>query len=97
MRDALGIPAWLVRNTAQALILALAVTTDMTIHFLRRPAARDVVAEGRLLRLGRRLAVGEVSMRSDGEAGAICHVVGTYAIPSQADRRRDVDSGPRSP
>jgi uncharacterized protein (TIGR00369 family) len=66
--------------------VALAVTTDMTIHFLRRPAARDVVAEGRLLRLGRRLAVGEVSMRSEGDARAICHVVGTYAIPSEPRR-----------
>ena len=66
--------------------VALAVTTDMTIHFLRRPAARDVVAEGRLLRLGRRLAVGEVSMQSDGDGRAICHVVGTYAIPSEPRR-----------
>ena len=76
---------------------ALAVTTDMTIHFLSRPAPRDVLASGRLLKLGRRLAVGEVIMHSDGEARAICHVVGTYAIPPEAGREEiggpDVDSG----
>jgi uncharacterized protein (TIGR00369 family) len=65
---------------------ALAVTTDMTIHFLSRPAPRDVLASGGLLKLGRRLAVGEVTMHSDGDARAICHVVGTYAIPPEAGR-----------
>jgi uncharacterized protein (TIGR00369 family) len=59
----------------------LAVTTDLTFHFLTRPPPADVVASGRLLRLGRRLAVGEVMMRSDGDPRPICHVIGTYAIP----------------
>jgi acyl-coenzyme A thioesterase PaaI-like protein len=63
---------------------ALAVTTDMTVHFLSRPAPRDVLARGHLLRLGRRLAVGEVVMHSEGDPRAICHVVGTYAIPPEA-------------
>jgi uncharacterized protein (TIGR00369 family) len=66
--------------------VALAVTADMSIHFLRRPAQRDVLATGRLLKLGRRLAVGEVIMHGDGDAGPICHVVGTYAIPPQPGR-----------
>jgi uncharacterized protein (TIGR00369 family) len=66
--------------------IALAVTTDMTIHFLRRPALSDVLATGRLLKLGRRLAVGEVLMHSDDDTEPICHVVGTYAIPPQPDR-----------
>jgi uncharacterized protein (TIGR00369 family) len=65
---------------------ALAVTTDMTIHFLKRPAPKDVIATGRLLKLGQRLAVGEVSMSSDGDPRTICHVVGTYAIPPEARR-----------
>ena len=65
--------------------LALAVTTDLTIHFLSRPAQKEVLAEGRLLKLGRRLAIGEVVMRSDGAGRAICHAVGTYAIPAAAD------------
>lgn len=62
----------------------LAVTTDMTIHFLARPLPRDVIAQGRILKLGRRLAVGEVTLRTEGEADLICHVTGTYAIPPEA-------------
>jgi uncharacterized protein (TIGR00369 family) len=60
----------------------LAVTTNMTVHFLTRPAPRDVLAEGRILKLGRRLAVGQVMMRTDGAPQPICQVTGTYAIPS---------------
>jgi uncharacterized protein (TIGR00369 family) len=60
-----------------------AVTTSMSVHFLSRPAPVDVLAEGRVLKLGRRLAVGEVVMRSEGEADPVCHVTGTYAIPPQ--------------
>ena len=63
--------------------IELAVTTNLNVHFLSRPAPRDVLAEGRLLKLGRRLAVGEVIMRSDGAPEPICHVTGTYAIPPQ--------------
>lgn len=71
--------------------IALAVTTDMTIHFLSRPARRDVIAAGRILKLGRRLAIGEVVMHSvvmhsDGDPRPICHVVGTYGIPPEAVR-----------
>ena len=58
-----------------------AVTTSMTVHFLTRPAPRDVLAEGRILKLGRRLAVGEVLMRTEGLPQPICQVTGTYAIP----------------
>jgi acyl-coenzyme A thioesterase PaaI-like protein len=63
----------------------LAVTTNLNVHFLSRPAPRDVIAEGRILKLGRRLAVGEVTMRSDGDPRPICHVTGTYAIPPDVD------------
>ncbi|HEX2479014.1 MAG TPA: PaaI family thioesterase [Geminicoccaceae bacterium] len=62
----------------------LAVTTNLNVHFLSRPAPRDVIAEGRILKLGRRLAVGEVVMRSDGDPRPICHATGTYAIPPAA-------------
>ena len=61
--------------------VALAVTTNLNINFLRKPAPRDVIAECRLLKLGRRLAVGEVEIFSDGEAEPVAHVVGTYSIP----------------
>jgi uncharacterized protein (TIGR00369 family) len=59
----------------------LAVTINLNINFLRRPAARDLTAEARLLKLGRRLAVGEVMIRSDGEEEPVAHVTSTYSIP----------------
>jgi acyl-coenzyme A thioesterase PaaI-like protein len=62
----------------------LAMTTSLNVHFLSRPAPRDVLAEGRLLKLGRRLAVGVVTMCSDGDERPICHVTGTYALPPPA-------------
>jgi uncharacterized protein (TIGR00369 family) len=59
----------------------LAVTINLTINFLRKPPPRDLLAEARLLRLGRRLATGEVTIRSDGEAEPVAHVTSTYSIP----------------
>jgi uncharacterized protein (TIGR00369 family) len=61
----------------------LAVTTNLTINFLKRPAARDLLAEARLIKLGKRLAVGEVDIRSDGEDDLVAHVVSTYSIPAK--------------
>jgi uncharacterized protein (TIGR00369 family) len=60
----------------------LAATINLSINFLRRPAARDLVAEARLLRLGKRLATGEVTIRSAGEEAPVAHVTSTYSIPS---------------
>ncbi len=59
----------------------LAVTTNLAINFLRRPAPRDVLAEGRILKLGKRLAVAECALRSAGEEDLVAHVTGTYSIP----------------
>lgn len=61
--------------------VALAVTTNLAFNFLRKPAPRDLVADARLLKLGRRLAVGEVSLRSAGSDDVVCHATGTYSIP----------------
>jgi uncharacterized protein (TIGR00369 family) len=61
--------------------VALAVTTSLNINFLAKPAARDLIAEGRLLKLGKRLAVAEVTMRSDGEEAIVAHATVTYSIP----------------
>jgi uncharacterized protein (TIGR00369 family) len=60
----------------------LAVTTNLTINFLRKPAPRDLVAEARLIKLGKRLAVGEISIRSDGEDELVAHATSTYSIPA---------------
>ena len=44
----------------------LAVTTNLNINFLRKPAPADLIADAQLLKLGKRLAVGEVTIYSDG-------------------------------
>lgn len=64
-------------------LVELAVTTNLSINFLRRPAPGDVVADARMLKLGKRLAVGEVSLFSDSDSTQepIAHVTGTYSIP----------------
>lgn len=61
----------------------LAVTTNLTCNFLRRPKPRDVIADCRLMKVGRRLAVGEAWLFSEGEedAGPVAHVTATYSIP----------------
>jgi len=60
----------------------LAVTTDATIHFLRRPRAGFLLARARLLKEGRRLVVGEVSIANEGEDDApVAHAVMTYSVP----------------
>jgi uncharacterized protein (TIGR00369 family) len=63
----------------------LAVTTQLSINFLRRPAAVDLVAEAELLKLGKRLAVGEVAIRSAGGADLVAHATSTYSIPHPQD------------
>ncbi len=62
--------------------VALAVTTNLSFNFLRKPAQKALLADCRLLKLGKRLAVGEVALYSDGEAEVVCHATGTYSIPS---------------
>ncbi len=61
--------------------VALAVTTSLSFNFLRKPAPGDLLAECRLLKLGRRLAVGEVLITAAGSADLACHATGTYSIP----------------
>ncbi len=61
--------------------VALAVTTNLNINFLRRPQARDLVGECRLIKLGKRLAVGEVWVYPDGSGEPVAHATGTYSIP----------------
>ena len=59
----------------------LAVTTSLSINFLRRPAQAAITAEGRLLKLGRRLAVGDIILRSRGQREPVAHAVVTYSLP----------------
>ena len=63
--------------------VALAVTTNLNINFLRKPAQADVIAECKLLKLGKRLAVGEVTMYSEGDPEPVAHATATYSIPPE--------------
>lgn len=63
--------------------IALAVTTNLSINFLRKPAQRDMLADCRIIKLGRRLAVGEVGVFSEGEEDLAAHAVLTYSIPDR--------------
>ena len=59
----------------------LAVTTNLSINFLRKPELKPLIAEGRMLKLGKVLAVGDVIIRSAGAEDAVAHAVVTYSIP----------------
>ena len=59
----------------------LAVTANLNINFLRKPTRRDLIAEARLIKLGKRLAVGEVEIYCDGEDEMVAHATTTYSIP----------------
>ena len=59
----------------------LAVTTNLNINFLRKPAPAALIAECRLIKLGKRLAVGDVAIRSEGEEDMVAHATSTYSIP----------------
>lgn len=62
----------------------LAVTTSASIDFLRKPAAgRDLLAECRLLKLGRLLAVADALVRSEGDEAPVARASMTYAIPQK--------------
>jgi uncharacterized protein (TIGR00369 family) len=64
--------------------VGLAVTTNLNINFLRRgEAGHDVLAAAKILKLGKRLAVGEVTLMSGNSPDPIAHVTATYSIPTK--------------
>src|SRR5512141_3210262 len=63
--------------------VGLAVTTNLSINFLRRgKLGHDVLAAAKLLKLGKRLAVGELNLLSGTSPDPIAHVTSTYSIPN---------------
>jgi len=63
-------------------IVPLAVTTSLSINFMRKPMAdRDIIGVCHLMKMGKSLAVGEVFLYSEGIEEPVAHVVGTYSIP----------------
>ena len=63
-------------------LVSLAVTTSLNFNFLRKPVAdRDLLATCKLLKRGKSLAVGEVTICSEGDEAPVAHATGTYSIP----------------
>jgi uncharacterized protein (TIGR00369 family) len=65
-------------------LVPLAVTTSLTMNFLRKPPLRDVIAHARLWKVGRALAFGEILLRSEGDERLVAHATSTYSIPPGA-------------
>ncbi len=59
----------------------LSVTTNLNINFLRKPGQADMLAESRLLKLGRQLAVGDITLYSEGDDAPVAHATSTYSVP----------------
>ncbi|HRJ69907.1 MAG TPA: PaaI family thioesterase [Beijerinckiaceae bacterium] len=59
----------------------LALTTNLNINFLKAPAPRDMIARCRLIKVGKRLCVGEAELTSDGDDEMVAHATATYSIP----------------
>ena len=72
--------------------VALAVTTNASIDFMRKPeAGRDLLGHARLLKLGKTLAIGDVLIFSEGVDKPVARASLTYAIPPQGSAA-DVDA-----
>lgn len=68
-------------------LIPLAVTTNLSINFLRKPSAdRDILGVCRLMKAGKALVVAEVDIFSEGSDAVVAHATGTYSIPP-SDRR----------
>lgn len=60
----------------------LAVTTNCSIDFMRKPSPGDLRAEGRILKMGRRLAVGDVLIFSSEFSEPVARASMTYSLPN---------------
>jgi uncharacterized protein (TIGR00369 family) len=61
--------------------VAMAVTTNLNINFMRKPDPGHLVGEGRLLKLGKTLAVGDFTIWCEGKKEPVAHATVTYSIP----------------
>ncbi|MEP9377693.1 PaaI family thioesterase [Aquabacter sp. CN5-332] len=64
-------------------LVPLAVTTNLSINFLRKPPPGAILADARLIKLGKRLAVGDVGLRAVSGEDLVAHCVATYSIPDR--------------
>jgi uncharacterized protein (TIGR00369 family) len=65
--------------------VALAVTTNLSINFLRRPEPGVLLGRATILKLGKRLAVVEVEIMPEGSEASVAHAVATYSIPPKGE------------
>ena len=59
----------------------LAVTTSLNINFLKKPEPKDLIADCRLFKIGKRLCVGEAMIHGEGDDEPVAHAVATYSVP----------------
>ncbi len=64
-------------------LVPLAVTTNLSINFLRKPTPGQIYAFARLIKVGKRLAVGDVGLRGASDTDLVAHCVATYSIPQR--------------
>ena len=62
-------------------VVELALTTNLNINFLHPPKPGDLLAKAQLIKLGKRLVVGEVEVYVDGHEDMVAHVTSTYSLP----------------
>lgn len=61
--------------------MAMAVTSNLNINFLKRPDQLDLIAEASIIKLGKRIAFCEVGIRCEGSEELVAHVTGSYSLP----------------
>ena len=59
----------------------MSVTTGMSINFLRPARPGTVIADARIIRAGRTLVYGEISLTVEPSEDAVAHATGTYIVP----------------
>jgi uncharacterized protein (TIGR00369 family) len=65
--------------------VSMAVTSNFNINFLQRPEQKDLIAEGTILKLGKRIAFCEVGIRSEDSDELVAHATGSYSLPPKKD------------
>lgn len=72
---------WVAVVGAYGVMAKMAVTTSLNVNFLRAAGLNDLVCEARVLKHGKRLAVGEATVKASSVDGPVAHVTATYSIP----------------
>jgi uncharacterized protein (TIGR00369 family) len=74
---------WVAVVGAYGVMAKMAVTTNLNVNFLRAAGLNDLICEARVIKPGKRLAVGEGTVYAQGVDGPVAHIMATYSIPPQ--------------